>query len=136
VTTLQDIREQLATIVELTGLRCEPYLSDQVNTPCAQIGRLPMTPDLVFGETTQIARLYIEVLVSRAAERQAQQLLDEYLDRSGDLSIATKIEDGDNWPSALGVDYCKLISWGATTASTDNAGGDFISARIEVEVCW
>jgi hypothetical protein len=136
VTTVKDIRQALAQAVETTGLRCEPYLSDQINPPCAMVGRREKSPDLVFTEVTQVDPFYISVWVPRAEERTGQEMLDEYFDRTGVLSIKAAIEDGDNWATSLGVDYCKLLSWGEPQLGTDANGGTYITATIDLEVCW
>lgn len=135
MTTFADIRTNLALAVETVGLQCEPYLSPQINPPCAQIARLASSPDLVFTEATQVNRFSIRIYVAAAVEDEGQELLDEYLDRDGALSVSAAVEDGDNWPSALGVDYCKLIERGEP-GWVEIAGATYIVADIEVEVCW
>lgn len=136
MTTLKDIRIELAEAVETVGLPCTPYLSDIVVPPCAMVGRRQMSPDLVFGESTQIAALTVHVFVQRSEEGDGQEQLDEYMDRDGALSIKAAVENGDNWSTALGVDYCKLISWGEPQLGVDISGAEYITARIDLEVCW
>lgn len=135
MTTLKDIRVALADMVE-TLIPCTPYSTDAVVPPCAMIERRQMTPDLVFGETTQIAALAIRLYFQRTEEVSGQMDLDELFDRDGSRSIKAVIENGDNWATSLGVDYCKLISWGEPQTIADKSGAEYLTARIDLEVCW
>lgn len=136
MTIFKDIRVEAARIVELTGLPCTPYLSMQINPPCAQIARGEMDPDLVFGQATQVARLVVHVFTPFTEEESGQEKLDEYFDRDGESSIKAKLENGDNWATSLGVDYCRVLSWSEPQLGVDVAGANYITGRINLEVCW
>jgi hypothetical protein len=134
VTTFADIRTTLAQIVE-TILPCEPYLSAQINPPCAQIARRASDPNLVFTEATQVNRFGIRIYVAAAVEDENQALLDEYLDRAGALSVSAAVEADDNWPTSLEVHHCILLERGEP-GWVEVAGATYIVADLEVEVCW
>ncbi len=71
-------RDQYATWLD--GLSDEALYGRCVHVMQANVGRREKTPDLVFGETTQIDPFFISVWLPRTSERSGQEQLDEIFD--------------------------------------------------------
>lgn len=135
MTTIADVRQGLADAVAMTGLRCNPYLSDQINPPCAMIGRRSIDPRETFRSAVHTYPLFIRVFVARASERAGQITLDDYCATSGDSSLMAAVEDENNWDAGL-VDYCVVTSIGEENLASQQGGGEYLIVDIDVEVSW
>lgn len=80
---------RLATI---SGLRVASELPDNPNPPIAIVNLRNINYDQAFGKGLAVYTFVVTVIVGRAAERVAQQKLNDYLDNTGNQSIKTAIE--------------------------------------------
>lgn len=80
---------RLATI---SGLRVASELPDNPNPPIAIVNLRNINYDQAFGKGLAVYTFVVTVIVGRAAERIAQQKLNDYLDNTGNQSIKTAIE--------------------------------------------
>lgn len=136
MTTIQQAREGLAAAVTNgTGLRALAYESDTVNAPCAWVLRREMDPRLVLGGTKQQYNLTVRLFMPRTAERSNLLQIDEFCAMSGDKSIRSAVEDGDNWTDGL-VDYVSVVSVGPTNEAALDSGERFLTVDFDVEVVW
>jgi hypothetical protein len=92
-TTVSQIKTGLATnLATVSGLRAYAYQPDNVNTPFAW----PLLDSIQYngamGGGLITHKFTISVVVGRAAERTAQNLLDGYLSYKGATSIRQAIE--------------------------------------------
>lgn len=80
---------RLATI---SGLRVASELPDNPNPPIAIVNLRNINYDQAFGKGLAVYTFVVTVIVGRAAERVAQQKLNDYLDNTGNQSIKSAIE--------------------------------------------
>lgn len=134
--TIAEVREALSDAVEVAGLRCEPYLIDVVNPPCAMVDRRQMDPRMVFGAGTNGYRFRLLCYFGRTSERGSQVLMDEYLslDTTSASSVKAAVESGDNWPDGL-VHYCEVVNIG-DTSEREVAGIPYLTVELDLEVVW
>ena len=132
--TIGDVRESLAgAIRDTTGLNCSPYLLDQIDAPCAMIGRAPFDPRLVLSGAKTVYPFRVHLFVSRQSDIDAQRTIDEFCSMTGYRSIKAAVENGEAWSAP--VDYAVVTSVG-DTKETESAGVVYFVTEFDVEVCW
>lgn len=91
--TMGQIRTGLATnLAKINGLRTSSFVPDQVNPPIAVVIPQRITFDAAFKRGLNTFEFTVMVIVGRADERTAQNLLDGYCNSTGATSIKTAIE--------------------------------------------
>ena len=91
--TMGQIRTGLATnLAKINGLRTSSFVPDQVNPPIAVVVPQRITFDAAFKRGLDTFEFTVMVIVGRADERTAQNLLDGYCNSTGTTSIKTAIE--------------------------------------------
>lgn len=91
--TMGQIRTGLATnLAKINGLRTSSFVPDQVNPPIAVVIPQRITFDAAFKRGLDTFEFTVMVIVGRADERTAQNLLDGYCNSTGTTSIKTAIE--------------------------------------------
>jgi hypothetical protein len=76
----------------------------------------------------------VTIYTPRAADRAAQNLLDDWVELSGATSVIAAIQDGDNWQN-VAVDYAQVVNVSEVQAvSVDTA--EYLAVRLDVEVVW
>ena len=91
--TISQIRTGLATnLAKVSGLRTSSFVPDQVNPPIAVVIPQRIMFDTAFKRGLDTMEFTIMVIVGRADERTAQNLLDGYCNTTGATSIKTAIE--------------------------------------------
>lgn len=83
------VRNALADAVRdpiVPGLNALGYVPDTVPAPCFYAGEVDIDPNFVFGGA-YLATVTCRLLVSRTDDQSGQQLLDEYLSRTGPKSV-------------------------------------------------
>ena len=131
--TIEDVRDSIADAVATTGIRCHPYVLDQVSPPVAMVNRRGMDPRMVLGATKNVYRFEVVVFASRQSEIAGQKLIDNYAATTGTSSIKVAVEDGSNWTAT--VDYATVTNIG-DTVEREIAGVVYLTVAIELEVCW
>lgn len=87
------MRSGMATrLATISGLRVASELPDNPNPPIAIVNLRNINYDQAFGKGLAVYTFVVTVIVGRAAERVAQQKLNDYLDNTGNQSIKTAIE--------------------------------------------
>ena len=135
MTTIAQVRDSLAKAVATTGLRCDPYASDNYAAPCAQVVRNPMVPHMTLGAVSDTKHAYqfqVLVFVNRESEVAGQKLLDKWCDLSGDSSVVAAIENGNLWIAT--VDYARVTRIGQTLEYPRQPA--LLVVAFDVEVCW
>lgn len=131
---LAEVREALAAAVETAGIRCDPYVVDQVNAPCAMVDRRQMDPRYVFGSTPTVYRFRLICYFNRTDLRSSQQDMDEFCDVTGDRSIVAAIQDGDHWPDDL-IHTVSVVAI-SDTFEREVAGVTYLTVDFDIEVTW
>ena len=91
--TIAQVRQALSDAVDsISGLRCAPYMPDQINPPQAVVWDTGVDYDLVMGRGADVWNFTVNVYVARTAERAAQLLLDTLRDELG-LTGAKRVCD-------------------------------------------
>jgi hypothetical protein len=93
MTTIGDIKAGLATnLATITGMRTTSQIPEQPQPPVAIITLNNINYDTTFGRGLDEYSFTITVVVSRADGRNAQNLLDQYVAKTGTLSVKSAIE--------------------------------------------
>lgn len=93
MSTIDAMRSGMATrLATISGLRVASELPDNPNPPIAIVNLRNINYDQAFGKGLAVYTFVVTVIVGRAAERIAQQKLNDYLDNTGNQSIKTAIE--------------------------------------------
>lgn len=129
-----EVRQALAGAVTQCGLRCSPYVLDQVNAPCAEIDRRAWDPRMVFAQGTGARAFVVRCLYDRTAEISAQKLMDEHMELSGASSLVAAVQDEANWPDNL-VHYAAVTSIG-DPVEVERGGIAYLCVEYEIEVTW
>lgn len=128
--SLETYREALADAVStIDGLRCTPYLTDQVNPPHAMID-LEVNYDLTFARGADVLTVYLMVFDQRKSERSAQIRLDDWRDGSSTTSIKYVVENDTTL--ATKCDYTRVVSAGRPTVVTVGTV-DYLMVEFQLE---
>jgi hypothetical protein len=136
MTTVSGVRQQIADIIDdsIEGLRASAIVPDQMTGPIAVVSRRAFDPRFVFSGAKSTYELMVTIYTPRAADRAAQNLLDDWVELAGATSVIAAIQNGDNW-SNVTVDYAQVINVSEVQAvSVDSA--DYLSVRLDVEVVF
>ena len=105
------VRERIASaaadVVMPTGspsLTCTGYVPDSVVAPHFFCAEMDITYDKAYGRALDVAELTCRVLISRADDKSAQQILDALLSGSGTASLKTAIEAARGAPGQPALD--------------------------------
>lgn len=91
--TITQIRDALATrLATITGLRVSAEIPDNPNPPVAVVQINNVSFDTAFQGGLTTYSFIVSVIVSRVAERRAQDRLDAYASTSGASSVKEAIE--------------------------------------------
>ena len=134
MTTLAQVRTDLAGAVASTGLRCTPYLVDIVNAPCAMVMRGDFDPRFVLSGLKATYPFTVHVFMNRAAEKQTQAALDLCAAVSGTASLVTAIQNGTLWTTAT-IDYAQVTKISGEQVS-EIGGVQYITIQLDVEVVF
>ena len=134
MTTIADVRTALAQAVSETGLRCFPYLEDQIPQPCAFVEVRRRDPRMVFSEASAVHNFTVRCYFQRSAARSGQIEMDQYREQSGATSIVAAVQNDTYWPDSL-VQYVQVTEI-SDTFLTEHAGTEYLSMAFEIEVCW
>ena len=85
------------------SLTCTGYTPDGITEPHFFVGEFTVTYDRTFGRGTDEAEYTCRVLVGRADDRAAQELLDALLSSAGPSSLKTAIEAARGAPGELAL---------------------------------
>lgn len=128
--SLETYREALAAAVgSIEGLRCTPYLTDQVNPPQAMID-LEVNYDLTFARGADVLNVFVMVFDQRKSERSAQKRIDEWRDGGSTTSIKYVVENDTGL--AAECDYTRVVSAGRPTVVTVGAV-DYLMIEFQME---
>ena len=90
---VSNIKAGLATnLATITGMRSSAQVPEQPQPPVAIITLNTINYDTTFGRGMDEYSFTITVVVSRADGRNAQNLLDQYVAKTGTLSVKSAIE--------------------------------------------
>jgi hypothetical protein len=91
--SIAQIRDGIAAnLATISGLRTTTTIPDNPQPPVAIIQPSSISYDRTFQRGLDEYNFVVTLIVGRAAERQAQRLLDLYCDGSGSSSVKTAIE--------------------------------------------
>ena len=136
MTTVSEVREEIAGIIDdnIDGLRGSAIVPDQMVGPIAVVSRRAFDPRYVFSGAKSQYEFTVTIYTPRAADRAAQNLLDDWVELSGDTSVIAAIENGDNWQNVT-VDYAQVVNVSEVqSVSVDTA--EYLAVRLDVEVVW
>jgi hypothetical protein len=136
MTTLAEVHAGLADAVS-TVLNCDPYESDKINVPGAQVVAPPYDPRMVFSGGKTVYPFKVRVYGSRTIPEATFEAMCAYREASGTKSLVAAIQDGDNWPDDL-VDYAQVQQVGEFQSIEIPAGQGawYLAFEIDVEVCF
>ncbi len=90
---ISNLKSGLATnLATITGMRTSQQIPEQPQPPVAIITLNDINYDTTFGRGMDEYSFTVTVIVSSADGRNAQNLLDEYVAKSGTLSVKSAIE--------------------------------------------
>lgn len=106
------VRERIAAAAEagvvmptgVPALTCTGYVPDSVTAPHFFVGEMEVTYDRAFRRALDVAEFTCRVLVGRADDKSAQQILDALLSGSGDASLKRAIEVARGAPGEYALD--------------------------------
>lgn len=128
--SIAQVRQALSDAVDsITGLRCSPYVPDNVAAPQAVIADDGVDYDLTLGRGADTYRYKVVVYVDRTAEIAAQKLLDTLREPTGSSSLKTVVE-ADTALAAL-VDYVRVLRSSEIQAVT--TAGDMVAEYLMLE---
>lgn len=134
MTTTATVRDALATAITTgSGLAASPYQLDSVVPPCAHVFRREMDPRMIFTGAKSTYEFGVRIFTGRFDEVEAQRLLDELVETSGERSVVAAIQDGDNWTAT--IDYAQVVLIGEPVGRT-LADETFMTVDLDVEVVW
>lgn len=136
MTTVSEVRTEIAGIIDdnIKGLRGSAIVPDQMVGPIAIVSRRAFDPRFVFSGAKSTYELTVTIYTPRAADRAAQNLLDDWVELTGATSVIAAIQDGDNW-SNVTVDYAQVINVSEVqSVSVDTA--DYLAVRLDIEVVF
>lgn len=91
--SISGIRSAMATnLSSIPGLRVASEIPDQINPPVAVIALNNIEYDGAFQQGLTTFNFTIQLVVTRMAERRAQERLDLYSEPSGEQSVKSAIE--------------------------------------------
>lgn len=126
---LNDVNEELATAIGVTGVRAYPWAKDQVSPPAA-IVMLPTSYqfDQTYGRGSDTATIDVVVLVGRANDRAAFAELATYCDGSGTASVKAALDGGT-------YTACDSVRTETVTFDVVRVGGvDYLAGTFTVSV--
>ena len=118
------IAENLSTI---PGLRATALVLDNVNPPVAVVEPVGINYDAVMGRGLDEYNFKVTVIVGRASERSAQNLIDTYCTGSGPASVKGAIESDRTLGGKVNdLRVTRLSSYGSfTIADVNYLAADF-----------
>lgn len=125
------VRTALAELVDDTGLRCDAYVPDKVNPPCAFVAGPSGDFDQTFDGGVNLT-FDVVVLVSRGDTRTGQERLDAYLADSGAASIKARVEADSELDGE--VSSVRVSGWRDYGGRFTVGDTEYIGARVLVEV--
>ena len=133
MTTLATARDALADVIRAgVGLRCLPYMTDDIPAPCGHLRRLPFDPRMVMGRASATYGFNLKIYLPRVAEVATQKQIDEYSEATG--GICSAVEDESLWPDDL-VQSAYVINVGEAEIETV-ADETFMTTSFEIEVIF
>lgn len=131
--SITDVRAALADAVSRSGVRCSPYVLQQVNAPCAHVNRSDMDPRMVLGGGTNVYQFIVTVYAGGQSDIAQQTELDERCAVDGAGSIKVAVETSTNWSET--IDYAAVTRIGGPEPR-EVGGVVFLAADIDVEVVF
>ena len=136
MTTIQDVREALATAVgAIDGWRADAYVGEQINPPQIKVSMPAFDPRLVFGQSRVTYTFRCFAYYTRAAGDAGERELDALAAMTGAGSFIEAVQESDNWTAT--VNYAVVTNVGevsVTQFGTDSA--EYFVRPFDVEVCW
>lgn len=123
------LKTRLSTI---SGLRCYEVIPSQFAPPAAIVG-MPsiLNYDYTFARSNDRITYPVRIIVAKATDRTAQELLEQYLDSTGSLSVKTAIEAD---PSLGGAANLTRVLSAQGLGVYDMGGVPYLGCEFTVEV--
>ena len=136
MTTVSDVRQAMADAISdnIVGLRASAIVPDQMVAPIAVVSRQAFDPRFVFSQSKASYEFAVTIYVPRAADRAMQNLLDDFVELSGETSVIAAIQDGTNWTNVT-VDYAQVVNV-SEVQSVAVGTAEYLSVRLDVEVVF
>lgn len=132
--SIAQVRQALSDAVDgITGIRCAPYVPDQIQPPMAVVWDAGVDYDLVLGRGADEWTFTVAVYVSRTADKAAQKLLDTLREPTGATSLKTVVEA--NAGLAAVVDYARVRKASPLQVVTVGAI-EYLAVEFDVEIVY
>lgn len=127
---LADVMDDIAAALQtIHGLRVYPFIVDKVNVPAAVVTWPDsIVYDAAMGRGGDRMTLPVLVLVSRADQRSARDLLAAYLDGAGPRSVKAAVEGH----TATSYDSARVMT--ATPGGATSGGQDYLGAVFDIDI--
>lgn len=137
--TIAEVRQALSDAVDsIAGLRCAPYVPDQINPPQAVVWDTGIDYDLVLGRGADVYDFRVIVYVNRTAETAGQKLLDTLREPTGATSVKTVVEADATLASK--VDYAQVKSVSPVQVASVGAAlvgqVEYLTIEFTVEIVY
>jgi hypothetical protein len=124
VATIADARRVIAYAIQNglvstsypEGLRVDEYVRDNFSPPCAEVHRREYDPRMVFSQAKAPYQFTVRVYAGRTHEQWSQVFLDDLCDINTETSLTMAVQDTDNWPSDVTLDYVEVTRIGEIVA--------------------
>jgi len=132
--TLSQIRTDLGTrLAAINGLNIYPVIPDLIEEPAGVVGMpAEINYDLTMGSVVSVWMIPVRLYVCRYDAEDAQEMLDQYLEASGALSVKAAVEN-----TAVAI----TSGWHVARVSTVRDFGayrvgniDYLGCELTVEV--
>jgi len=143
MTTISDVRRGIAYAIQNglvsasypQGLRVEEYVRDTLTGPCAEVHRREFDPRLIFSEVKSEYQFVVRVYSPLTTDRWSQEFLDDLSEVNGQTSLIRAVQDGDNWPADVTIDYAQVTRVGEIVAVQREAEA-YLMVEFDVEAVW
>lgn len=126
-----DVREEIVTLLQQNVDRIHAYSwTNGLATPPAALVMLPtqIQYDQTYGRGLDRMEIDVVVIVGRADDRSAFDLLSSYMDGSGNASVKAALESGDN-------DAWSTVRVTTVVSGTTTVGGtDYLAATFTLDI--
>ena len=134
MTTIADVRSQMAEAIATTGWAVSSYEFDAINPPVVHIMVDEFDPRFVFGGGKRPIPFRVQAFANRTGEISSLKRLDALKEPTGSGSLTAAVQTSANW-GAVSIDIAEVTSVGRTV-EVEVAGNVYLMAQFIVEVLF